>query len=188
MISRSFKPFNEEREGKVKEDSASSDIASLCQPDVEEREYVSIKNWAEEDRPREKLMAKGAEALTNAELFAILIGNGTSKKSAVKLMQEVLESCDGKLRNLNHLSFQDLMQFNGIGEAKALTIIAAAEIGKRRMMEDGKSITQFRSSADVLRYMQPLVQDLTFEKSWVLLLNNNASLISCVTLRSGGLT
>lgn len=188
MISRSFKPFNEEREGKVKEDSASSDIASLCQPDVEEREYVSIKNWAEEDRPREKLMAKGAEALTNAELFAILIGNGTSKKSAVKLMQEVLESCDGKLRNLNHLSFQDLMQFNGIGEAKALTIIAAAEIGKRRMMEDSKSITQFRSSADVLRYMQPLVQDLTFEKSWVLLLNNNASLISCVTLSSGGLT
>ena len=92
MISRSFKPFNEERDGNVKEDSAFFDASSSCQPSGEEREYVSIKNWAEEDRPREKLMSKGVEALTNAELFAILIGNGTSRKSAVKLMQEVLES------------------------------------------------------------------------------------------------
>ena len=84
--------------------------------------YTSIKHWAEEDRPREKLMAKGAEALTNAELLAILIGGGTTKKSAVELMQEVLHDCGDTLRGLNHMTLQDLMRFNGIGEAKALTI------------------------------------------------------------------
>ena len=106
--------------------------------------YTSIKHWAEEDRPREKLMAKGAEALTNAELLAILIGGGTTKKSAVELMQEVLHDCGDTLRGLNHMTLQDLMRFNGIGEAKALTIIAAAEIGKRRIMEDSRDIQQFR--------------------------------------------
>lgn len=147
-----------------------------------------IKQWAEEDRPREKLMAKGAEALTNAELLAILIGGGTPRKSAVELMQEVLHDCGDTLRGLNHMTLQDLLRFNGIGEAKALTLIAAAEIGKRRMMEDSRCIQKFSSSADVLRFMQPLVQDLHHEKSWVLLLNNNAQLLHCSTLSSGGLT
>ena len=149
--------------------------------------HAPIKQWAEEDRPREKLMAKGAEALTNAELFAILIGNGTAKKSAVELMQEVLRSCGGMLRNLNHLTLQDLMQFNGIGEAKALTIIAAAELGKRRMMEDSKEIEVIRNGADVLRYMNPIIQDLTHEESWALLLNNNARLLHLSHLSTGGL-
>ena len=187
MISKSFKPFNDRGAEQAKEEPMAFGRAAAGS-DGKEHSYVSIKNWAEEDRPREKLMAKGAESLTNAELFAILIGNGTAKKSAVELMQEVLKSCDGKLRNLNHLTLQDLVQFNGIGEAKALAIIAAAEIGKRRMMEDSSDITQFRTAADVQRYMQPMVQDLTLEKSWVLLLNNNARLLSCVTLSSGGLT
>ncbi|MBR1668349.1 MAG: DNA repair protein RadC [Bacteroidaceae bacterium] len=151
-------------------------------------QHTPIKQWAEEDRPREKLMAKGAEALTNAELLAILIGGGTTKKSAVELMQEVMKSCGDTLRGLHHLTLQDLMRFNGIGEAKALTLIAAAEIGKRRMMEDSHDIQQFKTSADVLRYMNPLIQDLTHEESWVLLLNNFSRLINCVRISTGGLT
>ena len=147
--------------------------------------YTSIKHWAEEDRPREKLMAKGAEALTNAELLAILIGGGTTKKSAVELMQEVLHDCGDTLRGLNHMTLQDLMRFNGIGEAKALTIIAAAEIGKRRIMEDSREIQQFRSSADVLKYMTPIIQDLNHEESWALLLNNNARLLHLSHLSKG---
>lgn len=149
--------------------------------------YTPIKHWAEEDRPREKLMAKGAEALTNAELLAILIGGGTTKKSAVELMQEVLHDCGDTLRGLNHMTLQDLMRFNGIGEAKALTIIAAAEIGKRRIMENSKDIQQFRSSADVLKYMTPIIQDLNHEESWALLLNNNARLLHFSHLSKGGL-
>lgn len=149
--------------------------------------HTPIKHWAEEDRPREKLMAKGVEALTNAELLAILIGGGTTKKSAVELMQEVLRSGGDTLRGLNHMTLQDLLQFNGIGEAKALTIIAAAEIGKRRMMEDSRQIAQIRSSADVLKYMAPLIQDLTHEESWALLLNNNARLLHLSHLSTGGL-
>ena len=132
-------------------------------------------------------MAKGAEALTNAELLAILIGGGTTKKSAVELMQEVLHDCGDTLRGLNHMTLQDLMRFNGIGEAKALTIIAAAEIGKRRIMEDSRDIQQFRSSADVLKYMTPLIQDLNHEESWALLLNNNARLLHLSHLSKGGL-
>jgi DNA repair protein RadC len=153
-----------------------------------EQAYTPIKQWAEEDRPREKLMAKGAEALTNAELLAILIGGGTTKKSAVELMQEVLRDCGDTLRGLHHMTLQDLLRYNGIGEAKALTIIAAAEIGKRRMMEDCKDIPQFRTGANVLKFMTPIIQDLTHEESWALLLNNNARLIHLSHLSTGGLT
>ena len=174
MIRKEFQPFNEEKTSKAAEQ-------------VPTAAYTPIKQWAEEDRPREKLMAKGVEALTNAELFAILIGGGTTKKSAVELMQEVLKSCGGMLRNLNHLTLQDLMRFNGIGEAKALSIIAAAELGKRRMMEDSKDIETIRNGADVLKYMSPIVQDLTHEESWVMLLNNNSRLIHTAHLSKGGL-
>lgn len=153
-----------------------------------EQAYTPIKQWAEEDRPREKLMAKGAEALTNAELLAILIGGGTTKKSAVELMQEVLRDCGDTLRGLHHMTLHDLLRYNGIGEAKALTIIAAAEIGKRRMMEDCKDIPQFRTGANVLKFMTPIIQDLTHEESWALLLNNNARLIHLSHLSTGGLT
>ena len=150
-------------------------------------QHTSIKHWAEEDRPREKLMAKGAEALTNAELLAILIGGGTTKKSAVELMQEVLHDCGDTLRGLNHMTLQDLLRYNGIGEAKALTIIAAAEIGKRRMMEDSRQIPQMRTGADVLKFMSPIIQDLNHEESWAMLLNNNARILHLTHLSSGGL-
>ena len=150
-------------------------------------EKLNINQWAEEDRPREKLMAKGAEALTNAELLAILIGGGTTKKSAVELMQEVLHDCGDTLRGLNHMTLQDLLRYNGIGEAKALTIIAAAEIGKRRMMEDSRQIPQMRTGADVLKFMSPIIQDLNHEESWAMLLNNNARILHLSHLSTGGL-
>ena len=174
MIRKDFQPFNEEPVQKVREE-------------VEETSYTSIKHWAEEDRPREKLMAKGAEALTNAELLAILIGGGTTKKSAVELMQEVLHDCGDTLRGLNHMTLQDLLRYNGIGEAKALTIIAAAEIGKRRMMEDSRQIPQMRTGADVLKFMSPIIQDLNHEESWAMLLNNNARILHLSHLSTGGL-
>ena len=132
-------------------------------------------------------MAKGAEALTNAELLAILIGGGTTKKSAVELMQEVLHDCGDTLRGLNHMTLQDLLRYNGIGEAKALTIIAAAEIGKRRMMEDSRQIPQMRTGADVLKFMSPIIQDLNHEESWAMLLNNNARILHLSHLSTGGL-
>ena len=132
-------------------------------------------------------MEKGAEALTNAELLAILIGGGTTKKSAVELMQEVLHDCGDTLRGLNHMTLQDLLRYNGIGEAKALTIIAAAEIGKRRMMEDSRQIPQMRTGADVLKFMSPIIQDLNHEESWAMLLNNNARILHLSHLSTGGL-
>jgi DNA repair protein RadC len=132
-------------------------------------------------------MAKGAEALTNAELLAILIGGGTTKKSAVELMQEVLHDCGDTLRGLNHMTLHDLLRYNGIGEAKALTIIAAAEIGKRRMMEDSRQIPQMRTGADVLKFMSPIIQDLNHEESWAMLLNNNARILHLSHLSTGGL-
>lgn len=147
-----------------------------------------IKEWAEEDRPREKLMAKGVEALTNAELFAILIGSGTTKKSAVELMQEVLNDCGNQLRNLNRMTLKALIAYNGIGEAKALSIIAAAEIGRRRAEEQNQDIVQFIDSKLVQQYMKPKIQDLSHEESWVLLLNNSAKLLHCAHLSQGGLT
>lgn len=181
MINKHFQPFN--------------DMVREPEPPVFEahvnrnkEEHKTIQHLSEEDRPREKLMAKGVEALTNAELFAILIGGGTRKKTAVELMQDILSDCDNRLCNLNRLTLQDLMTYSGIGEAKALSIIAAAEIGRRRMMEKNDDIKQFEDGSVVLEYMRPRIQDLTHENCWVLLLNNAARLIHCARLSEGGLT
>ena len=147
-----------------------------------------IKDLAEADRPREKLMERGEEALTNAELLAILIGSGTSKKSAVELMREVLKVCDNRLSLLGRMTIAELMTYNGIGEAKAITLKAAAEIGRRRAMEHASDLVKFVDSASIYQYMYPLMRDLTGEESWVLLLNNNLRLIRKVKLSIGGLT
>ena len=149
---------------------------------------ISIKNWAIEDRPREKLMEKGEEALTNAELLAILIGSGNSKQSAVDLMSDILKACDGKLSQLSLMTIDELTAFNGIGEAKAITIKAAAEIGRRRAMENSQSRTQLTNAADTYAIMHPVMQDLDHEEFWVLLLNNQARLIKKVRLSMGGIT
>ena len=155
MFNKNFKPFNigSEPKDEVEEShseptpqaphSATTPKATATDEPTstpkatatDEPTSTPINKWAKEDRPREKLMQRGASALTNAELLAILIVNGTPQASAVALMREVLNSCGNTLRGLNRLTMQDLMRFNGIGEAKALTIIAAAEIAKRRLQE-----------------------------------------------------
>lgn len=153
-----------------------------------EEEHLSIKYLDASDRPREKLLAHGVGALSLAELFAILIGNGTRRKTAVELMQDVLDDNGNRLRNLSRMTVEELMRYEGIGEAKALTIIAAAEIGRRRLEENINPQDPFNTADDIHKYMLPRIQDLSHENSWVLLLNNSARLIRCVHLSSGGLT
>lgn len=155
---------------------------------TDELNRLRIKDLAEADRPREKLMEKGEEALTNAELLAILIGSGTPKKSAVELMHEILTVCDNRLSLLGRMTIAELMTFNGIGEAKAITLKAAAELGRRRAMERADDLVKFSDSVSIYNYMYPLMRDLVGEESWVLLLNNNLRLIRRVRLSTGGLT
>ncbi|MDO4822972.1 MAG: DNA repair protein RadC [Bacteroidales bacterium] len=148
----------------------------------------SIKDWAEEDRPREKMMEKGEQALSNAELLAILIGSGTSKKSAVELMQEVMQTCDNRLARLSQMSVDELMKFNGIGMAKAVTIKSAAEIARRRTLEKVDDIQSISNCEDTYRVMYPIMRDLQHEEFWALLMNNNSKLLKKVRLSSGGLS
>ena len=149
---------------------------------------LNINQWAAEDRPREKLLEKGAETLSDAELLAILIGSGSTKESAVDLMKRVLNSCDNNLNSLGKLSFADLTQFNGIGEAKAITIMAACELGKRRAACKPLEREDMGSAQAIYEYMHPKMQDLDVEESWVLMLNQNLKLIKAKELSHGGLT
>ncbi len=148
-----------------------------------------IKQLAETDRPREKMHQRGEEALTTAELLAILIGSGTKSKSAVELMEEIMSDCDRKLVLLSRMSIEELMRYNGIGEAKAITLKAAMELGRRRASEDmASSLDQLRSAEQVYRYMLPVVRDLGHETSWALLFNNSMRLIKRVRISQGGRT
>lgn len=155
---------------------------------MEESKRISLKDMDRSEQPREKLIDHGPESLTNAELLAILIGSGTTKKTAVELMQEVMDDCDGKFINLYRMSLKRLMEYSGIGEAKAVTIKAAAEIGQRRAQESMQDLVQISSGADVYQLMHLKIQNLTHEASWVLLLNNNARLLGIRQISSGGIT
>lgn len=152
-----------------------------------EPDYIPINHWDEESRPREKLLKYGKEALSPAELLAIIIGSGTRKKSAVELMDDVLRDCDHKLLLLNRMSVEELTRYAGIGEAKALAIVAAAELGRLRAKEEVQSaLTQVRDSSQIYDYMLPDVRELTHEESWAFLLNNAARIIKRVRISSGG--
>lgn len=155
---------------------------------IDNGKKLSIKNWAIEDRPREKMMAKGEKELTDAELLAILIGSGTTKKSAIEIMEEILADCDGRLSNLSKLSIGELMKYSGIGEAKAITLKAAAEIGRRRADEKAEQIKQIQNSKDVYDIMRSKIQDNVFEEFWVFMLNNNARIIKKKQMSKGGMT
>ena len=148
---------------------------------------LNINQWAEEDRPRERFMAKGAQALKTAELLAILIGSGTTKETAVELMQRILNDCGNSLKTLGQRSLQELTGYRGIGEAKAVTILAACELGRRRQEETvlRKAVT---SAADIYSIMHPKMQDLNIEQAWVLLLNQSFRLINTVCISSGGIS
>ena len=148
---------------------------------------LSINRWAEEDRPREKMMSKGAQALTNAELLAILIGSGSGDDSAVSLMQKVLSAYDNSLDRVGRLSMEELCSFKGIGPAKAVTILAACELGRRRAVEQPER-RQVRSAAQVYDYFYPMMRDLAVEECHVLLLNQSSTVIDSVRIGMGGLT
>ena len=148
---------------------------------------LTINRWAEEDRPREKMMSKGAQALTNAELLAILIGSGSGDDSAVSLMQKVLAAYGDSLDRVGRLSVEELCQFKGIGPAKAITILAACELGRRRAVEQPER-RQVRSAAQVYDYFYPTMRDLPVEEFHVLLLNQSAVVIDSVRIGVGGLT
>ena len=150
-------------------------------------EKLTINRWAEEDRPREKMTSKGAQALSNAELLAILIGSGSDEDSAVGLMQKVLAAYDNSLDRVGRLSVGELCQFKGIGPAKAVTILAACELGRRRAVEQPER-RQVRSAKQVYDYFYPTMRDLTVEECHVLLLNQSAVVIDSVRIGMGGLT
>lgn len=151
-------------------------------------EKLTIKSWALDDRPREKLLAKGKASLSDAELLAILIGSGSRDESAVALSKRILKSVEGNFNALAKLTTEKLMKFKGIGEAKAITIITALEIGKRRQFESSLRKPKIGSSTDVFCVMQPVIGELPHEEFWVLFLNNANTVIAKEQASRGGLT
>lgn len=147
-----------------------------------------ITNWSEDDKPREKLMLKGKAALSDAELIAILIGSGSRSESAVELSKRILKSVDNNLNALGKLSIAQLMLFKGIGEAKAISIIAAMELGRRRRTEDAIELTKVTSSKVVFEIMQPIIGELPHEEFWIVYLNNSNKILSKSQLSKGGIT
>ena len=149
---------------------------------------LTISQWAEEDRPREKLRDLGTQALSNAELLAILIGSGSAKESAVSLMQRILNDCNNNLNTLGKRSIRELCEYNGIGEAKAITLLAACELGKRRQREKPEERPDLGSPTAIYNYIHPFMQDLDVEEAWIVLMNQNYKLIRAQRISHGGIT
>ncbi|MCF8372595.1 MAG: DNA repair protein RadC [Bacteroidales bacterium] len=148
---------------------------------------LSIKQWALEDRPREKFMAKGLQSLSDAELIAILIGSGSRDESAVELSKKILSTVDHNLHELGKLTISELKKQKGIGEAKAITIIAALELGRRRKVADIIHKDKITSSMDAVLIFQSLLGDLPHEEFWVLFLNRSNKIIDKQRISQGGL-
>lgn len=147
----------------------------------------AIKAWALDDRPREKMMAHGADALSKAELLAILIGSGIPGVSAVDLMRQVLADYGDSLRLLGKASIQDLTRYKGMGEAKAITVLAACQLANRRLLEEMKAKPRLNDSSDAYNYFRPRMQDLTVEECHLMLLNQSLHITGSVMLSHGGL-
>jgi DNA repair protein RadC len=150
--------------------------------------YTPINQWAEDDRPREKFLLKGKTSLSDSELLAILIGSGSRNESAVQLCQRILASANNNLTQLGKLSVQQLMQFKGVGEAKAISIASALELGKRRQNEATAELKKITSSKAVFEIMQPIIGELPHEEFWVLYLNNSNKVIYKSQISKGGIT
>lgn len=151
-------------------------------------EKLNINQWAKEDRPREKMADLGTEALSNAELLAILIGSGSTDESAVELMKRMLADCNNNLNTLGKKTIHDLCEYKGIGEAKAITILAACELGKRRQAETPEERPDLGTATKIYRHMHHLMQDLDVEEFWVLLMNQHYRLIKKARISHGGIT
>ena len=149
---------------------------------------LNINQWAEEDRPREKMERLGAQALSDAELLAILVGSGSTKEDAVSLMKRILADCNNNLNTLGKMSIRDLCQYNGVGPAKAITIMAACELGKRRQMESPEERPDLGTATRIYNHMHPVMQDLDVEEFWILLMNQNYRLIKKLRIAHGGIS
>ena len=149
---------------------------------------LTIKSWAIADRPREKLLLKGRSVLSDAELIALLIGSGSRLLSAVELSKEILNSIDNNLNALAKLSVNDLMKFPGVGEAKAVSIVAALELGRRRREEEGVKRSKISSSEDIFELMASRLEDLDHEEFWILLLNKANDVVGRWEISKGGVS
>lgn len=151
-------------------------------------EKLPVKSWAEEDRPREKLMLKGRHTLSDAELIAILFGSGSQHESAIELARRILNSCDNNLQSLGRMSPGDLIRFKGVGPAKAVTLIAALELGRRKTAALPGSTLKISSSEDAAKLLTEELGDLVHEEFWVIFLNRANHYISRQQISKGGLT
>lgn len=161
-------------------DAAIAAESAIYQPSL------NIKTWAEEDRPREKLLLKGRAALSDAELIAILIGSGTAKLTAVDVAKLILGAVNNDLNDLARLSVKDLMKHKGIGEAKAISIVSALELGRRRKETAATAKTRITCSTDIYNYMKPQLLDLPHEEFWIILLNRANVVMKKESISSGG--
>lgn len=152
----------------------------------ETKQLFGIKSWAEDDRPREKLIGKGRTAVTDAELIAILIGSGNKDETAVELSKRILNKVSNNLNELSKLSVNDLMQFKGIGEAKAISIVSALELGRRRKETENVKREKITSSKVAYDLMKPVFWDLPHEEFWLLLLNRSNHVIKKELVSRGG--
>lgn len=152
------------------------------------KENLPITAWAEDDRPREKLMSKGRHVLSDAELVAILIASGNTEETAVELSKRILNSVNNNLNELGKLTINDLTKFRGIGEAKAISIIAALELGRRRKETESTKREKITTSAGVYELFRPLLLDLPHEEFWVILLNRSSSIIKKEMISRGGVS
>lgn len=154
----------------------------------DDKKNISIKNWAEEDRPREKLLSQGIETLSDSELIAILIGSGSKNESAVELSKRILNSAGNNLNALGKYSVNELKKFKGIGEARAISIVAALELGKRRTKSDVILRESINCSSDAAIIFQQMLCDLPYEEFWILMLNRANKIIDKKRISSGGVS
>jgi DNA repair protein RadC len=155
---------------------------------MEEYHRMNIKDWAIEDRPREKLLYRGISSLSDAELIAILIGSGNSRETAVELSRRIMENVKNNLHELGKLNVENLKTFKGIGDAKAISIIAAMELGRRRNHSTALEMDKISGSSDVAQYLRPFIGDIPHEEFWALFLNRQNKIIDKQRLSQGGMT
>lgn len=149
---------------------------------------TNIKSWAEDDRPREKLIAQGQRALSDAELIAIIINSGSRDETAVELARRILMASHNNLNELSRLNVNDFKKFKGMGPAKAVSLVAALELGRRKKGEEAPKVTKIESSKDIFNIMHPLLSDLRHEEFWIIYLNRAHKVIRHEQLSSGGIT
>lgn len=154
-----------------------------------EYQKANISQWADEDKPREKLVAKGSRNLSDAELIAILISTGTRELTAVDLARQILQRAGNDLNSLAKLSVQELKKIKGVGTAKAVTIVSALELGRRRVPDSvGQKDRKIQSSRDAYECIKPELSDLKIEETWILLLNQQAKLVAKLHISTGGIS